>query len=629
MTDQPNSPDDQSDDRHPPENEESELRTISDEELDRILVEHKTWLITENRHGKRADLRNTDLSERDLQGVNLQKAQLNGASLIEAILTSANLQQAELHQADLTEATLIKTDLRGADLFDVIGLSEAVLDDCNMDGAIGLTGDDFARASVIGAKLPADLTKWEVLEVVAETSKNARKIFMAMLLACVYSWLTIASTTDVKLLTNSASSPLPIIGTAIPIAWFYFAAPLLLLGLYLYQHFYLQRLWENLAGLPAIFEDGKRLDQRAYPWLLNGLVRRHFDKLRPNRTRLQKLEEWVSTFLAWWVVPLTLLWFWARYIPRHDWWVTGLQIGLFGAAVTIGFAFYTEHWRTLGGKHRLPSSIQGFLIRSAGCLALVFGLLILSHLAFTGDGLEQLGFSTRVDLSEATVSTRADNYWEIAASVRDSSVTGANLRGQHLRGADLRWAFFVKADLRHADLRHADGFSSNFSHARLNSSRLDSASLQAANLEGANFSGASLLGADLQGANFTGGDLKHADLRHASLISAVLDSASLIATIMDSAVMRRASLKGANLMGAYLRGAVLTGANLSNACLLGTDLTHADLAAVNLSGANMRSAKGLTQEQLDEACGDSHTLLPYGLTIKPCPQDSTANASMR
>ncbi len=98
-----------------------------------------------------------------------------------------------------------------------------------------------------------------------------------MLLGCAYAWLTIATTTDARLLTNSASSPLPIIGTDIPIAWFYWAAPVLLLGLYSYFHLYLQRLWEGLSELPAVFPDGKALHKNAYPWLLNGLVRAHFD----------------------------------------------------------------------------------------------------------------------------------------------------------------------------------------------------------------------------------------------------------------------------------------------------------------------------------------------------------------
>jgi hypothetical protein len=50
----------------------------------------------------------------------------------------------------------------------------------------------------------------------------------------VYSWLTIATTTDVRLVTNSASSPLPIIGTEIPVVGFYWA-PALLLAMYLYR----------------------------------------------------------------------------------------------------------------------------------------------------------------------------------------------------------------------------------------------------------------------------------------------------------------------------------------------------------------------------------------------------------
>ena len=63
------------------------------------------------------------------------------------------------------------------------------------------------------------------------------------------------------LLTNSGSSPLPIIQTKVPIAGFYWAAPAILLALYCYLHLYLQRLWEGMANLPAIFLDGRKLDE--------------------------------------------------------------------------------------------------------------------------------------------------------------------------------------------------------------------------------------------------------------------------------------------------------------------------------------------------------------------------------
>jgi Pentapeptide repeats (8 copies) len=85
-----------------------------------------------------------------------------------------------------------------------------------------------------------------------------------------------------------------------------------------------------------------------------------------------------------------------------------------------------------------------------------------------------------------------------------------------------------------------------------------------------------------------------------------------------------ANLKGAllaktNLSGANLRDADLSGTYLSGAVLTRADLRDAVLSGTNLSGADLSGAKNLTQMQLDQACGDAHTKLPEGLTIKPCP----------
>ena len=192
-----------------------------------------------------------------------------------------------------------------------------------------------------------------------------------MLLACVYSWWTIATTTGLNLLTNSATSPLPIIGTEIPIAWFYWAAPIILITLFVYLHFYLQHLWALLAQLPAIFPDGKRLDQRAYPWLLTGIVRRHFDLLKKDRYLPDKkdensldgepetwkprpaithLKEWVTILLAWWVVPVTLLAFALRYLPRHEVWGTAFHVALLVASIWGAISFYGLAAITLRGE---------------------------------------------------------------------------------------------------------------------------------------------------------------------------------------------------------------------------------------------------------------------------------------
>src|SRR5207247_11428071 len=119
-----------------------------------------------------------------------------------------------------------------------------------------------------------------------------------------------ATTTDAMLLTNSASSPLPIIQTPVPIAGFYWAGPLILLALYVWFHLYLQEMWKELATLPAILPDGKAVDEKVDPWLLMGFVRPHFKLLRESRPPLSRLKVGISILLAWWMVHFTFVLFW-------------------------------------------------------------------------------------------------------------------------------------------------------------------------------------------------------------------------------------------------------------------------------------------------------------------------------
>ena len=66
----------------------------------------------------------------------------------------------------------------------------------------------------------------------------------------------------------------------------------------------------------------------------------------------------------------------------------------------------------------------------------------------------------------------------------------------------------------------------------------------------------------------------------------------------------------------------LRGANLQEADLREANLQEARLRGANLQGAELRGLIGLTQEQLDLACGDAETKLPPGMFIKPCPEES-------
>ena len=98
-----------------------------------------------------------------------------------------------------------------------------------------------------------------------------------------------------------------------------------------------------------MFPDGEALDRKAYPWLLNGLVRAHFKKLELAQRPLTRVENVVSILLAWWVVPFTLLAFWLRYLPRHDWWGTALHVALIAIADGFGVYSYRLAVRTLSG----------------------------------------------------------------------------------------------------------------------------------------------------------------------------------------------------------------------------------------------------------------------------------------
>src|SRR5262249_31290516 len=139
------------------------------------------------------------------------------------------------------------------------------------------------------------------------------------LLGCAYAALTIASTTDAGLLGNSTSTRLPIVGTDISVVPFYWVAPLLLLGLYIYFHVYLQDVWEELASLPAFFPDGTPMHRKMYPWLLGHLPRAYWWRLRTEHTLLSDLKLLLSHGAAWCAVPLTLVLFWWKYLSRLHW----------------------------------------------------------------------------------------------------------------------------------------------------------------------------------------------------------------------------------------------------------------------------------------------------------------------
>lgn len=119
-------------------------------------------------------------------------------------------------------------------------------------------------------------------------------------------------------------------------------------------------------------------------------------------------------------------------------------------------------------------------------------------------------------------------------------------------------------------------------------------------------------------------DLSYKELENRDLTKSRLRQADLSLATLDGSKLSGANLSVSNAFGARFAKTDFSGANLSEATLVGSwfggaVMTGADLRGANFSGSYLFTAKGLTQDQLNTACGDEATKLPQGLTIPLCP----------
>ena len=458
----------------------------------------------------------------------------------------------------------------------------------------GLLPEHLAGADLTGAKLPEEIAKFPALAQVAAISSEARKIFIGLLAACVYSWLVIGTTEDVQLIVNTATWPLPVINAPIAIVGFYVVGGTLLAAIYCYLHFYLQRLWRTLATLPAVFPDGVDLDDKTDPWLLTNLVRTDFVRLRGHAPPLARMENLLAIVLAWGVVPVTLLALWARYLPAHGWLGTSWLVILVGLCTLFGRDTYRLARAALQGNMlpvaRHSDRGQGIVARAwhefrhirpdrltVGLMAV---LIVCSVSAFRDNprdpytwvakGMNAVGIRTYAGLIEVNVAERPDG-WDFG---RDwNTVKRIDLRGSNLAFADATRAFLANADLRGANLRDAILVEAELRGADLYDddarkvAQLQNADLTHAQLQGADLGDAQLQGADLSGAQLQGANLSYAQLQGANLSEAQLQGANLFLATLWGATLGLAKLQGATLTGAQLQGAGLDQAQLQGADL--------------------------------------------------------------
>jgi len=644
----------------PPSDDDAGISLI---ELAEILDQHKIWAESGGESGVKADLCGINLAKADLTGVNLQGAHLIRMNLAGADLSMANLRGASLVRSNLQNANLLGTELRGANLMGA-----------NLYGAEGLWFGRLGGTNLFDAVLPESISAVDSSKAIGDATKVARWFYFLTLGASLLCCALIAFTTDVRLLLNASAVPALRLGNVLPMTGLYLGGPLVLLVLSLRFHFLLLRLWGSIAALPAVFPDGQTLEKDG-PWYLMGLVRRHFRWQGDTKSAMTAFETVLSTVLAYWIVPATMLFFWLRYLPRQDFRGTLLHVLVITLSVATATCVPFVVSRVLRpGDIRLPKSKN--IIRmvlgttraalATGCILFLFSLGVNRGLPFdrgTSAGespadvkrwasmvFQSVGYRPYADVTEASLSTpppqgeawtdetvegiagarlnqmnlrfaRGYRAFLINAKLWRANLDGvylseADLRGANLREALLRSAILDRARLTHAVLVSANATSANFSAADMRFVDLSYGTFENAVLSNAKISGASLYAVNLRSAQLLRTDLSRSDMRDSKLEHSVLSFANLEQTDLSSARLEEANLTGAIFKGTILLDADLKKADLRGAFFTGAILRGVEMDGASLAGADFRGASGLTALQVCSALHGRSALMDPDLAAE-------------
>ncbi len=154
---------------------------VTRDQMDADLAEHERWLA----------------GAPDARAANFSGATLDGCRFTSASFAYVDLQNTSLRDADLSECQ-------------------------------GLTLRQLAGADLTGAKLPDYLCESEARQQANDIAQICRTLYLVLVGACFYCWLTMATAPDVGLILNDRNTELPIVGVNIRITQFFVVAPFIL-----------------------------------------------------------------------------------------------------------------------------------------------------------------------------------------------------------------------------------------------------------------------------------------------------------------------------------------------------------------------------------------------------------------
>lgn len=456
---------------------------------------------------------------------------------------------------------------------------------------------------------------------------QARTIWISLLLASTYCWLTIATLDDAQIFVPTKDLALTLVGIAVSPVGFFVAAPVVLLAGFVHFHLTLARFWRFFGDLQRI--DGQRPTGIATADRLSpGIVSLLLPGTRAGEFPL--LARFVAICSGWVFVPATVFALGYRYLRAHD-----LAISLFhclvtAAAIAACLRFRAFACRTLSEAE--PTRSTGATLLGTLALALVLALptTVVIRLAERDIGLpDVLAVNARLhgaaitagDLREGQKLDAAFRDLALRRICRDADPGDPNAaracREARSHGDPDAAIVALEDEIAsllaavappdigfvpppHAPRLQDEGFCAeaggllaprpNFRLADLRQANLVRAGLRCLDLAGADLRGARLVGAQLFGAALPRADLGDAHLEGADLRFADLTEARLVGAHLGGADLWRAVIVNADLFGADLSAARLAETALVGSRIDGTRFGPADLRAARFEASYIRRA---------------------------------------
>jgi uncharacterized protein YjbI with pentapeptide repeats len=184
-----------------------------------------------------------------------------------------------------------------------------------------------------------------------------------------------------------------------------------------------------------------------------------------------------------------------------------------------------------------------------------------------------------------------------------------------LGGSDFKNAKLLETDFTTTDLRNT-----NLSGADLEKAKLVRASLAGATATGARFARIEAYRTDFGGIAADGASFESAELQRSNFKDAKLSKTNFTKADLGRSQFDGAELGGSRFALANVSRTDFRGARFSSP----VDFDRAFFFLARLEGLDLSAATGLSQWQVDMACGDDTTVLPPGLNTPaqwPCKFD--------